>query len=345
MHEILRAARDRGASDVHLVAGRPPTLRIDGDLTPLPGAIGADELSAFINETLGSRARDALERAGLADGAFHDAQVGTLRLHAFVDRGGLRCAARLLPFEVPGLESLDVPPAVEALIIRRHGLVLVVGPTGSGKTTLLAALVDRLNERHARHIITLEEPVEYVHAANCSVIAQCEIGRDIGGFAIGTRGALRADPDVILIGELREPEAMRCALEAAEAGHLVLASLHTVDAPGALERIVDAFPLDGRAQIRVQIAQTLAGIVALRLVRRARGSGRRAAAEVLIATDAVRNLIRESKIHQLRSAIQTGRSFGMQTLESHLSELLARGEIDAETARAAAERPAELENL
>jgi twitching motility protein PilT len=203
-------------------------------------------------------------------------------------------------------------------------------------------MIDGLNRSHSRHIVTLEDPIEYVHRDDRCVIAQCEVGSDSTDLAEVIRSILRADPDVIVIGELRDPEAMRSALIAAETGHLVLASLHTVDAPGALERLIDAFPVDGREQIRIQVAQTLSAVLALRLVPRARGKGRRVAAEILVATDAVRNLIREGKTHQLRSVMQTGRSSGMQTLEMHLAALVERGEITDEAALAAAQRPADL---
>jgi twitching motility protein PilT len=203
-------------------------------------------------------------------------------------------------------------------------------------------MVDALNRAHARHVVTLEDPIEYVLRDDRCVIAQCEIERDSPDLGSAIRAVLRADPDVIVIGELRDPDAMRDALVAAETGHLVLTSLHTLDAAAALERVIDAFPVDGREQIRIQIAQTLAAVIALRLVVRSTGKGRRAAAEILVATDAVRNLIREGKTHQLRSTMQTGRVFGMQTLEMHLASLVERGEITRDAAAACAHRPADL---
>jgi twitching motility protein PilT len=232
---------------------------------------------------------------------------------------------------------------VADLTARRSGLILIVGPTGCGKSTLLASLIDRINRGAARHIVTLEDPVEYVHVSMRSLVAQSEVGRDVASFAEGIRGMLRADPDVIAIGELRDSETMQVALAAAETGHLVLASMHTADAAQAVERIVDAFPSHGRDGVRIQVAQTLSAVAALRLVRRAHGTGRRAVVELLIGTDAVRNLIREGKTHQLRSAMQTGRAAGMHTLEMHLAELLERGEIRLEDALSAASRPADLE--
>lgn len=344
VHEVLRMARDRGASDVHLAGGYSVVLRIDGELVAAPtGALDLGELEAFVNECFDEGARASLRAIGLCDAARYDAELGPLRLHAFRERGGVRCSIRLLPLRIPSLESLDLSSSIASLAQRRNGLVLVVGPAGSGKTTLLAAMIDSLNRRDARVILTLEDPIEYVHRSDRAVVAQCEIGADVSDFALGIRGMLRADPDVIVIGELRDPESMRAALSAAETGHLVMASLHTIDAALAIDRIVDSFPADARAAVRSQLAQTLAGIVALRLVRRARAPGRRAAVEILIASDAVRSLIREGKTHQIRSVLQTGRILGMQTLEMHLCELVQRGEITMVTAHGAAERPAEIQ--
>ena len=344
VHEVLRLARDRGASDVHLAGGYPAVLRIDGVLAAAPtGNINPLELETFVNEFCDEAGRASLRASGLCDAARYEGHLGPLRLHAFRDRTGVRCAVRLLPPRIPSLESLDLSSSIATLTQRRNGLVLIVGPTGSGKTTLLAAMIDSLNRSEARVILTLEDPIEYVHRSDRSVVAQCEIGPDVADFAFGIHGMLRADPDVIVIGELRDPESIRAALSAAETGHLVLASLHTIDAALAIDRIVDSFSADARNPIRAQLAQTLAGVVALRLVRRARGPGRRAAVEILIASDAVRSLIREGRTHQLRSILQTSRILGMQTLEMHLCELVQRGEISLVTAHGAAERPAEIQ--
>jgi twitching motility protein PilT len=343
VEEVVRAARERGASDVHIAIRRDTVLRIDGELVRRgDGAIDAIELQAFFQAHLDERAQAQLAESGHCDVASHGGNLGAFRLHVFRASDGLRCAVRLFPSVVPRIEEFDLPACVEQLALRKAGLILVVGPTGSGKTTLLAAMIDALNRSHPRHIVTLEDPIEYEHHDDRCVIAQCEVGTDSTDLAKAIRSILRADPDVIVIGELRDPEAMRSALGAAETGHLVLASLHTVDAPGALERLIDAFPADGREQIRIQVAQTLSAVIALRLVARARGKGRRAAAEILVATDAVRNLIREGKTHQLRSVMQTGRASGMQTLEMHLVSLVERGEITADAALCAAQRPADL---
>jgi twitching motility protein PilT len=343
VEEILRSAHERSASDVHLCPGQPPILRVDGDLVHRTDSpLTAAEIDSFVSARLDGRARELLATHGACDIAIHAPGIGRLRIHAFRARGGMRCAVRLFPVEVPALESFDLPKSVEMLALQKTGLVLIVGPTGSGKTTLLAALVDLLNRGRSRHVITFEDPIEYQHESNLCLIAQCEIGRDAADFAYAVYGALRADPDVIVIGELRDAESMRSALSASETGHLVLASMHTADAPQALDRIVDMFSFEARAQVRTQLAATLAGVVALRLAPRAGGKGRRAVAEILVATDAVRNLIREGKTHQLRSALQTGRAAGMQTLEMHLSMLIARGELTRATALDCAQRPTEV---
>ncbi|HTX03747.1 MAG TPA: PilT/PilU family type 4a pilus ATPase [Candidatus Acidoferrales bacterium] len=343
VQEVVRAARERGASDIHIASHSGIVLRIDGQLVRRgDDVIDAEALEAFLKTQLDERAQDRLAERGHCDIASRGADLGALRLHVFRASDGLRCAIRLFPSTAPRIEEFDLPACVEQFALRKAGLILVVGPTGSGKTTLLASMIDTLNRSHPRHVVTLEDPIEYAHRDDRCVIAQCEIGAGSTDLSEAIQSILRADPDVIVIGELRDPEAMRSALGAAETGHLVLASLHTVDAPGALERLIDAFPVDGREQIRIQVAQTLAAVMALRLVPRARAKGRRAAAEILVATDAVRNLIREGKTHQLRSLMQTGRASGMQTLEMHLVTLVERGEITAQAALAAAQHPADL---
>lgn len=344
LEEILRASRERGASDVHISPGEAPVVRIDGELQRRPEAtVSSEEIESLIASYLDERSQHDLLEKGNCDFVVRRADLGTLRLHLFKTLRGIHCAVRIFPANVPPLASLDLPSVIEELAVRAAGLVLIVGPAGSGKTTLLAAMIDRLNQTRPRNIIALEDPIEYIHLSRHCVISQCEVGRDAPNFPTAVQGALRADPDVIVIGEVRDLDSLKSSLLAAETGHLVLASLHTQDAPQALERVVDSFPVDGREQVRVQLSQTLAGVIALRLVTRAVGSGRRAAAEILIATDAVRNLLREGKTHQLRSVMQTGRDVSMQTFEMHLQDLVRRREITQTVALKSAPRPAELD--
>jgi twitching motility protein PilT len=333
---LIRAARDRAASDLHFGGSDRPGLRVDGRLivletTPIDDAA----IRTFLSAALSGAQLARLYAAGNADGAAPAGADGApYRLHAYRHAGGLRVAIRLLAERVPSLEELALPAAVASFAERPSGLALFTGPTGSGKTTALAALVDRINRSADRNIVTVEDPVEYVHPPLRSFVTHCEVGRDVADFAEALRGFMRADPDVILVGEMRDQATMEAALAAAETGHLVFATLHTNDAAQTVDRIVDAFPPAAHAQVRVQLASVLAGIAALRLVPRREGGGRCAAAEVLIGTDAVRALIREGKTHQLRNTIVTGRAAGMQTLESHLSELVVRGDVHHKDAQA-----------
>lgn len=340
LSEVLRVARLRNASDVHLCAGVPPVLRVDGALEAQPTlAPSAEEVSAVSAALLDADAYALLAQSGDATITRDLDEVGTIRVHAFRTSQGTSLAIRLLAPAVPSLESLHLPAAVSAFVEKPHGLVIFAGPTGSGKSTSLAAIIDRINRTRARHIITIEDPIEYRHKSDRSVINQREIRRDVHTFAEAIYGALRCDPDVLLVGEMRDPQTMHAALNAAETGHLVLTTLHTGDAPQTVDRIVGIFEGDKQEQIRIQLAQTLLSVVCMRLIPRASGPGRRCAAEVLVATDAVRNLIRDAKTHQLRNIISTSRQGGMQTLEAHLSDLVARREITLEDARTVTDRP------
>ncbi|GAC1588268.1 MAG: type IV pilus twitching motility protein PilT [Candidatus Velthaea sp.] len=344
--ELIRNARVRGASDIHFGGVDRPAFRIDGRLTVIDGApLTAAAVTRFLNETLTPAATERLDHEGTADGATHHPDAGPMRIHAYRQIGGIRVVVRLLAKTTPQLDSLHLPPVVATLASRPSGLVLFTGPTGCGKTTALAALIDRINRTSERNIITIEDPVEFIHQPLRSLITHCEIGRDVSGYPEALRGILRADPDVILVGEMRDRETMAAALTAAETGHLVFATLHTNDASQSVDRIVDAFNAEVQAQIRAQLASVILAVVSLRLLRRKSEPGRRAAAEILIATDAARNIIREGKTHQLRNAIVTGRNVGMQTLETHLSELVMRGEIDYAEAQAVSNRPEEIRAL
>lgn len=343
LSEILRVARLRDASDVHLAPGLPPALRVDGVLesTGAP-ATSAEEIAALAGALFDEKARMQIEAGGDGGAAYRDCEHGSVRVHAYRTANGMSLAMRMLAPAVPALESLHLPAAVASLADLSHGLVVFTGPTGSGKSTALAALLDRINRTHAKHIVTIEDPVEYVHVSAKCIVSQREVGRDSPSFAEAVHGALRSDPDVILLGEMRDAVTMHAAVTAAETGHLIFTTLHTADAAQAVDRIIGVFSGNMQEQVRIQLAQTLAAVVCLRLVPRSSGPGRCAAAEVLLGTDAARALIRDGKTHQLRTLMETSRAVGMQTLESHLGDLASRGEIAGDAARAACVRESEL---
>lgn len=321
LDDAVRFARSKNASDLHVEAGAQAAVRIDGVLQAIEEApLSSSDVESFAAELLGTRTMRLDE--GDVSVARCDDELGTLRGHVFRSLSGIAVAIRLFPRSIPALESLDLPASVTELGERQRGLILIAGPTGSGKSTTLAALVDRINQRAAKRIVTIEDPVEYRHRNRRSFVTQREIGRDTPSLEAALHGALRSDPDVIVVGELRDAGAVRVALTAAETGHLVLATVHTGDAPQTVDRIVDAFEGSAAAQVRAQLAGVLLGITCQRLVRRADGKGRRAVVEVMIATEGVRNLIRDNKTHQLANAIATGRQYGMQTMAQHAAELL-----------------------
>lgn len=343
LREVLRLARLRNASDVHLCAGAAPVFRVDGSIDAQQTlAPTADEVAAITASLLSPAARTALDATGDATCTQRLEDAGTLRIHAYRSAGGTSLAIRLLANGVPALETLELPPVVAHFTEKTQGLLIFAGPTGSGKSTALAAMIDRINRTQARHVLTIEDPIEYEHVSDRSIVNQRELGRDVGSYAEAVHGALRSDPDVIFIGEMRDPETMHAALTAAETGHLVITTLHTGDSAQTVDRIVGVFDGARQEQIRTQLAQTLLGVVCTRLVPRARAEGRRYAVEVLVATDAVRNLIRDGKTHQIRNVIATNRQIGMQTLEAHLCDLLARHEIELDAAFGATSRHDEL---
>ena len=341
--QLLQLARQRGASDLHLSSGQVPMLRIDGHLQPLPLPVATDDdLSRWLRPWVDETAWQQLQAGHEVDATWQapadiaDPQPpARYRLNLFRHRGGLAAAVRLIPQHIPSLQALHAPPVMARLCQQAQGLVLVGGATGSGKSTLLAALLAHLRAQQAPHVITLEDPVEFVHGDGPGLVQQREIGRDSPGFASALRAALREDPDVILIGELRDLETIRLALTAAETGHLVLASLHASSTARAVERIVDVFPGEEKALVRTQLADSLAAIVTQVLCPHASGQGRVAAHEVLVATPAVRNQIREGRGAQLASTLQTGAEAGMQTLAQGLAQRVQQGLITAATARLA----------
>ena len=322
---FIQESRRLGASDLHMTVGGAPMVRLDGHLQQLvPTPVTAAQLAEFV-ALLPDYTRQLLERRGEVDCAWRWGNE-RYRLNIYRQREQYAMAVRLLNNVVPECEALGMPPALQAVTELSQGLVLIVGPTGSGKTTTLAALVQRINATRAVHIVTLEDPIEYEYPAGQSLIHQREIGRDTTSFARGLRAALREDPDVILVGELRDSETMAIALTAAETGHLVLATLHTQDVTSSVNRIVDGLQ-QNQQLVRSQLAESLAVVASQRLLARADGQGRVAAYEVLVATDAVRHLIREGQVHQLQSYLQTGARNGMVTMEESVKSLRRTGII------------------
>ena len=328
LDSLLRAAGAHHASDIHLSAGMPPLARVRGALQPLePTALGNAQIRAMIDSVLPESQRRQFADGAACDFAFHLEGLGRYRANAYRQQRGVGLALRPIPDIVPSLASIQAPAILRQMATQSHGLVLIVGPTGSGKTTTLAAMVDEINHTAAKHVLTIEDPVEFVYTPNKALITQREVGRDTPSFADALKAALREDPDVILLGEMRDLETMRLALTAAETGHLVLATLHTATAAQSVERIVDVFPGSERDLARTLLADVLRAVVAQELLPRRDGQGRVAAHEVLIGTPAVRNLIREQKGAQLVSAMQTGQQFGMQTMAQSLEQLTRAGLI------------------
>lgn len=330
---LLREAVERGASDLHLTVGLPPVLRLHGDLAPLdlPLLLPTD-CAAIASQVLNEPQKQTFEAKGEIDLAYSLPGVGRFRVNVYRQRSSTAIALRVLNENIPTLDTLGLPAVVGQIARQHKGLILVTGPTGSGKSTTLAAMVGQINRERSCHILTLEDPIEYLHCHERGMINQREIGQDSTNFASALRAALREDPDVILVGEMRDLETISIAITAAETGHLVLATLHTMDAPQTIDRVIDVFPPHQQQQIRVQLANTLVGVISQRLLRRQDDTGRAVAVETLITTPAVRNLIREGKIHQIYSVIQTGARFGMQLMDTHLKTLYEKGIINHDTA-------------
>lgn len=331
LDELLREAVSMNASDVHLCEAQPPVLRVHGSLVRL-GSLPASnrDLQEICEWLVPPDKQDELRECGEADFSYAIPGLGRFRVNAYRQRGTPALAFRSIPYRIYTLDELGLPEVLSQFCEKPHGLVVVTGPTGSGKSTTLAALVDMINERYNRHIITLEDPIEFLHKHKRSVVNQREVGADTSSFARGLRAALRQDPNVILLGEMRDLETIRICLQAAETGHLVFATLHTNDAPSTVDRMIDVFPPEQQQQVRVQLAATLQGVVAQRLFSRTDKQGRVVAVEILMVTPAVRNLIREGKTHQILSSIQTGGRMGMRTLENSVRDLYERGMISME---------------
>lgn len=340
---LLQATVAAGASDLHLTVGRPATVRRDGYLVNFEGVPHLDgaEIERIVFSLLDERKVAELKENHQVDFSFGLPDIGRFRANAFYQRGTLALALRVVPFRVRSLEELGAPWACTDLLNKPYGLVLVVGPTGSGKSTTLAAMIDRINEERPCHILTIEDPVEYLHNHKTAMVNQREVGTDVASFTDGLRSALREDPDVILLGEMRDLDSIAITLSLAETGHLVFATLHTNDASQALDRIVDVFPSERRDQIQIQLAGALQGVISQRLIA-VEGGGRVAAYEVLMGTDAVRNLVREGKSRQMRNVISTGQKDGMQTIEMDLARLVASGLLSMEAACEVSAYPKEI---
>jgi twitching motility protein PilT len=341
---LLQATVNSGASDLHLTVGRPPTARRDGTLVSFENVkvLESDDTERMVMSLLNDDQKAEMDENLQVDFSFGISGLGRFRANAFNQRNSLALALRVVPFRVRTLEELGAPRSAITLLNKPYGLVLVVGPTGSGKSTTLAAMIDRINETKPVHILTIEDPVEYLHHHKLAMVNQREVGTDAVSFEHGLRSALREDPDVVLLGEMRDLESIQIALSLAETGHLVFATLHTNDASQALDRIIDVFPSDKRDQIQTMLAGSLQGVVSQRLLPAISG-GRVAAYEVLIGTDAVRNLVREGKSRQLRNVVATGGPDGMQTIEMDLARLVTSGLVTMEMAQASSAYPSEIQ--
>ena len=345
--DLLRTAVEKGASDLHLTAGRPPVLRINGELTFIENepVLTKEMIPVLLEPMLTAERKGELDRNGQVDFSYGLPGLGRFRVNVFHQRSTVSAVMRLIPHEIPPFEQLGLPEVVKDFTEKTRGLVLVTGPTGSGKSTTLASLIDIINTNRSCHIITLEDPIEYLHQHKRSIINQREIGTDTVSFAGALRAALREDPDVILVGEMRDFETIQTALTAAETGHLVLATLHTNDATQTVDRIIDVFPPHQQAQIRVQLSLTLQGIISQQLIPRADIPGRVLACEVLVATSAVRNIIREGKTYQLPTVMQTGGKLGMQTMDNSLRDLYRQRKITIQEALLRASDPEEFKRM
>jgi twitching motility protein PilT len=342
--DLLRAVVERQASDLHLKVGSPAVLRIHGALTPYDGdsRITPEEMQESLERITTEEQRERFAEELELDFAYSIAGLARFRANAALQRGTVSLVFRQVNWSIPSLEELGLPEVCKVLAVRPNGLLLVTGPTGSGKSTTLAAMIDYLNEREARRVVTIEDPIEYLFRDKQCFITQRELGADTLSFSAALKRVLRQDPDVILVGEMRDLETIATALTAAETGHLVFATLHTPSAPGAIDRVIDVFPPYQQGQIRSQLSTTLQGVLYQTLVPRVGGNGRVPAVEVMIATTAIRNLIREGKTYQMPNIIQTGAQYGMQTLNQALRDLYQNGLITEAEAFLKSDNPEEL---
>jgi twitching motility protein PilT len=344
---VLTQMVEARASDVHLTAGFPPAVRVRGKIAPLEGypALGPQDTREIVYSILNDAQRKRFENQQQIDFAYMIPGVARFRVNCCFQRGAISAAFRHIPDKIESLDSLGLPAVIEEFTRKPRGFVLVTGPTGSGKSTTLASMVDLINEDREEHILTIEDPIEFLHGHKRCIVNQREIGSDALDFSVALRAALREDPDVILVGEMRDLETISTALTAAETGHLVFATLHTQSTSQTVDRIIDVFPPHQQQQVRMQLSIALQGIVTQQLLPTADGSGRIVACEVLVPNPAVRNLIREGKTHQIYSALQTSGSVGMQTMDSHLAQLVRMGKITRTLAEQRASVPEELKRL
>jgi len=345
--DLLMEVISRRASDLHLAAGAPPSVRVRGRLTPMDGypRLNTADTREIVYSILTNDQRQKLETDWQLDFAYSIPGVARFRVNAYFQRSAIGAAFRAIPAEIADIDSLGLPPAVHDFTKKPRGLVLVTGPTGSGKSTSLAAMIDAINSTREEHIMTVEDPIEFLHSHKKCVVNQREIGSDAQTFAMALKAALRQDPDVILVGEMRDLETISTALTAAETGHLVFATLHTQSAPQTIDRIIDVFPTAQQDQVRTQLSVALQGVMTQQLVPTADGASRVVACEVLVPTPAVRNLIREGKTHQIPSSMQTGSNVGMQTMDAALAQLVRAGKITQRLAEQRAQVPEELKRL
>jgi twitching motility protein PilT len=345
--DLLLDVIARRASDLHLTAGAPPMVRVRGRLTGLEGypTLSTTDTREIVYSILTNDQRQKFENDWQLDFAYSVPGHARFRVNAFMQRGAIGAAFRLIPAEIVSIEDLGLPAVVHEFTRRPRGFVLVTGPTGSGKSTSLAAMIDAINATREEHIMTVEDPIEFLHSHKKCIVNQRELGADAQSFELALKGALRQDPDVILVGEMRDLETISTALTAAETGHLVFATLHTQSAPQTIDRIIDVFPAHQQDQVRMQLSVALQGVMTQQLLPTADGSARVAACEVLVPTPAVRNLIREGKTHQIPSAMQTGSGVGMQTMDAALATLVRAGTITQRLAESRSSSPEELKRL
>ena len=345
IEQIMRVAKDAGASDVHITVGIPPKMRVNGKLITMDfSKMLPNDTMNVVTQIMSEIQLARFEERGEYDMSFSIPELGRYRVNAYKQRGSAAVALRLVGTQVPSPEVLGVPESVINLYERKRGLVLVTGPTGSGKSTTLAAIIDKINNCRDAHVITLEDPIEYLHQHKLSMVNQREIGLDSQSYANALRAALREDPDVILVGEMRDFETISVAITAAETGHLVLSTLHTIGAASTVDRVIDVFPPHQQQQIRVQLANVLEAVISQQLIPTYDGKGRVAAFEVMHTNHAVRNLIREGKSHQLVSVMQTNRKMGMITMDEAITQLFYEGKISREMAIQFAQDPDAMQN-